>query len=168
MGASPSMAVLLFAFGISLITGVAFGIVPAWISTRVDPVEALPGANRSTRQAGSLPRKTLVILQAVLSLGYKPAQLELLYRRIHDSLESIPGVSSVDACLYSRQNGDSWNDRVFVEGRPAPGPADDNGSSWDRVTAEYFETIGNPIVKGRPISERDTATPPHVAVINQA
>jgi predicted permease len=205
ISASPSMPVLLFAFGISLVTGVAFGIAPAWMATRVDPVEALRGANRSTRQ-GSLGRKTLVILQAALSLvllsasglltaalrslerqdfgfeqagrsvvnidpvlaGYKPAQLESLYRRIHDSLMSIPGVSSVDSCLYTPQSGDSWNDSIFVEGRPAPGPKDDNRSSWDRVTAGYFETIGNPVVKGRPISERDTAASPHVAIVNQA
>ncbi len=41
ISASPSMPVLLFAFGVSLITGVAFGIAPAWMATRVDPIEAL-------------------------------------------------------------------------------------------------------------------------------
>src|SRR5450432_1857880 len=171
IGASPSMPVLFFAFGISLITGVAFGIAPAWMATRADPVEALRGANRSTRQ-GSLPRQTLVVLQAALSLvllsasglltaalrnlehqdfgfeqdrrtvvnidpvlaGYRPAQLESLYRGIHDSLASIPGVSSVASCLYSPQSGDRWNDSIYVEGRPAPGPTDDNSSSWDRIT----------------------------------
>jgi predicted permease len=205
ISASPSMPVLFFAFGISLITGMAFGIAPAWMATRVDPVEALRGANRSTRRS-SLGRKTLVVLQAALSLvllsaaglltaalrnlehqdfgfeqdrrtvvnidpvlaGYKPAQLDSLYRRIHDSLMSIPGVASVDSCLYTPQSGDSWNDGIYVEGRPAPGPKEDYSSSWDRVTAGYFETIGNAIVKGRPISERDTATSPHVAVINEA
>src|SRR5947208_437610 len=68
ISASPSIPVLLFAFGISLIIGVIFGIAPAWMTTHIDPVEALRGANRSTRDAGSLPRKTLVILQAALSL----------------------------------------------------------------------------------------------------
>ncbi|HXB72635.1 MAG TPA: ABC transporter permease [Candidatus Acidoferrales bacterium] len=205
ISASPSIPVLLFAFGISLITGVAFGMAPAWMATRVDPVEALRGANRATRPA-SLGRKTLVVLQAALSLvllsaaglltaalrnlehqdfgfeqvgrtvvnidpvlaGYKPAQLDSLYRRIHESLGSIPGVSSVDSCLYTPQSGDSWNDSIFVEGRAAPGPKDDYSSSWNRVTAGYFATIGNPIVKGRPISGRDTAASPHVAVINEA
>ena len=55
--ASPSLPVLLFAFGVSLIAGVAFGIAPAWMATRVDPIEALRGASRSTARAGSLPRK---------------------------------------------------------------------------------------------------------------
>src|SRR5205814_1658463 len=59
--ASPSMPVLLFAFVISLATGVAFGIGPAWMAVRVDPIEALRGAGRATPRAGLLPRKTLVV-----------------------------------------------------------------------------------------------------------
>jgi predicted lysophospholipase L1 biosynthesis ABC-type transport system permease subunit len=66
--ASPSMPVLLFAFATSLLTGVAFGIAPAWMATRVDPIEALRGASRSTTRAGLLPRKTLVVFQVALSL----------------------------------------------------------------------------------------------------
>ncbi len=203
---SPSLPVLLFAFVISLITGVAFGIAPAWLATRVDPMEALRGANRSTSRSGSLPRKTLVILQAALSLvvlsasglltaalrnlesqnfgfeqdrrtivnfdpqlaGYRSEQLTALYRRLHDSLASIPGVSSVALCSYSPQSGDSWNDAIFVDGHPAPGPKESISSSFDRVTAGYFEAIGNPIVRGRSISDHDTATSRHVAVVNEA
>ena len=66
--ASPSVPVLLFTFVTSLVTGIAFGIAPAWMATRVDPIEALRGANRSTARTGSLARKTLVVFQAALSL----------------------------------------------------------------------------------------------------
>jgi predicted permease len=66
--ASPSMPVLAFAFVIALVTGVAFGVAPAWMATRTDPIEALRGASRATARSGSLPRKTLVVLQAALSL----------------------------------------------------------------------------------------------------
>ena len=71
-------------------------------------------------------------------------------------------------CLYSPQAGGGWGAGVWVDGQSAPGPKDDNVASWNRVTAGYFDVIGNPIVKGRGISEQDTAASRHVAVINEA
>jgi len=66
---SPSLPVLGFAFLLSLVTGVVFGIVPAWITSHSDPAEALRGLNRSTRDRASLPQKSLIVFQAALSLG---------------------------------------------------------------------------------------------------
>src|SRR5258707_14152998 len=100
--------------------------------------------------------------------GYRTDQLSPLYWRIHDSIASIPGVSSVALCQYSPLSGGGWGDGVWVDGRPAPGPMDDNSAAWDRVTAGYFDVIGTPIVKGRGISEQDTAISRHVAVISEA
>ena len=206
ISASPSMPVLLFAFGVSLITGIAFGAAPAWMSTRVDPMEALRGDSRSTARTGTLPRKTLVVFQAALSLvllsasglltaalhnlehqdfgfeqdrrsvvnfdarlaGYGPEQLTPLYRRINDSLSDIPGVSAVALCIYSPLSGNNWGSGVWVDGHPAPGPNDDDFAFWNRVTAGYFSVIGNPILRGRGITEQDTSTSHHVVVINQA
>jgi predicted permease len=68
INASPSPAVLGFAFGLSLLTGLIFGVAPAWITSHADPAEALRGANRSTRDSSSLLQRSLVILQAALSL----------------------------------------------------------------------------------------------------
>ncbi len=68
ISASPSVPVLGFAFLVSLLTGVLFGVVPAWFASHSDPAEALHGANRSTREASTLSQKLLVIGQAALSL----------------------------------------------------------------------------------------------------
>jgi predicted permease len=100
--------------------------------------------------------------------GYRTDQLPRLYRRIHDSIASIAGVSSVALCLYSPLSGGEWGSGVFVDGQPPPGPADDYFAAWNRVTAGYFEVIGNPIIRGRDISEADTSASRNVAVINEA
>ena len=68
ISANPSLAVLVFTFGISLLSAVLFGIAPAWITSRVNPVESLRGAKRSTPDSTALPQQLLVILQAALSL----------------------------------------------------------------------------------------------------
>ncbi|HEV2686901.1 MAG TPA: FtsX-like permease family protein, partial [Bryobacteraceae bacterium] len=64
---APSWPVLGFAFLLSLVTGIVFGVAPAWITSHANPIEALRGAGRSTRDRTSLPRKALVVLQVALS-----------------------------------------------------------------------------------------------------
>jgi predicted permease len=203
--ASPSIPVLLFAFAIALVTGVVFGIAPAWISARVDPIEALRGASRATQHQGVAPRKALVVLQTAVSLillssaglltavlqrlqsqnlgfetsnrlvashnprlaGYRTSQLPALYARIRNSIANLPGVESVALCLYSPPNG-GWGARVWLDGSPVAGPAYDNSANWDRVGAGYFEVVGTRVVRGRGVSEKDTASSRKVAVVNQA
>ena len=66
--ATPSLPVLAFTFGASLLTGILFGVAPAWMTARADPADALRGAHRSTTQGGGWAQKSLVVVQASLSL----------------------------------------------------------------------------------------------------
>jgi len=68
IGASPSPLVIAFACGLSLITGVLFGVAPAWIAAQAQPAEALRTGSRTTSSGTSLLQRSLVILQAALSL----------------------------------------------------------------------------------------------------
>ncbi|MGH9453495.1 MAG: FtsX-like permease family protein, partial [Terriglobia bacterium] len=68
ISAQPSLPVLGFAFLLSLVTGIVFGVGPAWITSRSDAAEALRGAGRSTRDRSSLAQKPLVVLQVALSV----------------------------------------------------------------------------------------------------
>jgi predicted permease len=67
--ATPSLQVLAFAFGVSLLTGMLFGGAPAWMTAHADPIDALRGANRSTRHSGLWTQKSLVVAQAAISLA---------------------------------------------------------------------------------------------------
>ena len=204
--ASPSVPVLLFALGISLLTGILFGVAPAWMTSHAEPVEALRGANRSSGQKTRWPQKALVIGQAAISLvlltaaallaqslrnlehqsfgfetrnhymasvdpklaGYKPEQLDLLYRRLLERLRRIPGVKAVSAATYAPMSGDSWNEGIFVQGKPAPRAEDNYSATWTRVTPGFFESLDNRILMGRPITAQDTLNSPRVAVVNEA
>jgi len=204
--ASPSLVVLGFAFVLSLFTGVIFGIVPAWITSHSDPAEALHGINRSTRDRASLPQKSLIVIQAALSLvllvgaglmtqtlrnlqhqnfgiqtanryvfhfdpmgaGYGLDRISALSEQMEREFSALPGVESVGLALYSTLEGDNWGEGVYVEGRPAPNPGEHNGASWDRVSPHFFETIGQPVLRGRGFTEHDTAASLKVAVVNQA
>jgi predicted permease len=66
--ASPSLIVIGFAFGLSLVTGILFGVAPAWMAAQAKPVEALRSGTRTTAAGASWLQRGLVVLQAALSL----------------------------------------------------------------------------------------------------
>jgi predicted permease len=68
IAASPSLPVLGFALAVSVVTGIVFGLAPAWVTSHSDPAEAPRGVNRSTRDRSSLPQRSLIVFQAALSL----------------------------------------------------------------------------------------------------
>jgi predicted permease len=66
--AGPSLSVLEFACGLSLLTGVVFGVAPAWIASQAGPIDALRSGTRTTVMRASLLQRGLVVLQVGLSL----------------------------------------------------------------------------------------------------
>jgi predicted permease len=204
--ATPSWTVLLFTFGLSMLTGVIFGTAPAWMTSHAEPVDALRGARGTTGTRVQWPQRALVITQAAMSLAllsaaamlgnslrnlehqnfgfdsngryvafidptlanYKPEQLNLLYQRLTERLSAIPGVRKVSAVLYAPISGDNWNTGVLIEGKPDPSAKDHYGASWVRTTPGLFETLGSPILMGRPITDEDRSDTRNVAVVNEA
>ena len=66
--AYPSMPVLGFAIGLSLLTGILFGVAPAWIAAQAQPADALRTGSRTSGTGASLLQRGLVVLQVGLSL----------------------------------------------------------------------------------------------------
>ncbi len=204
--ASPSLPVLAFTFAVALLTGILFGVAPAWVTAKSAPADALRGAGRGNTGRAGWAQKSLVIAQAALSLvllsaaglltqslhnmhnqsfgfetpnryilhidpqmaGYKPEQLDALYRQLHDTISAIPGVAQVSFSMYSPMEGDNWGETVFIEGQPAPPPdSNQNGCSWVRVSPGYFETLGTKVVEGRSFKDSDSQAAQHVGVVNK-
>jgi macrolide transport system ATP-binding/permease protein len=68
ISASPSPLVIGFAFVLSLVTGILFGLAPALMAARTQPAEALRSNARTTAHGASFLQRALVVLQAALSL----------------------------------------------------------------------------------------------------
>lgn len=66
--AAPSWPVLLFTLAVSVLTGVLFGIAPAWMTSHTEPADALRGAGRSIGAGRSWAQKSLVIAQISVSV----------------------------------------------------------------------------------------------------
>ena len=66
--ANPSLEVIGFAFALSVVTGILFGVAPAWITASANPADALRSGTRTTATGASLLQRGLVVLQAALSL----------------------------------------------------------------------------------------------------
>jgi predicted permease len=203
--ARPSLAVLGFAFGMALVTGLLFGTAPAWFAARTNPAVVLHGAGRSTRDSRALPQKTLVVVQAALSVvlltgaglltrslmkmehqnfgfetdhrvslrvngpfsAYSSEKLDATYRALEERLKRIPSVEGVALAMYTPFTN-NWDAMVARQGQGKIDVNGDNASSWDRVSAGYLELMGQRILRGRSISEHDTASTPNVAVVDEA
>ena len=51
--ATPSLAVMGYAFGVAMATGILFGVAPAWIASQARPADASAGGSRGRRSAGA-------------------------------------------------------------------------------------------------------------------
>jgi macrolide transport system ATP-binding/permease protein len=200
--ARPSGVVLAFAFGISLLTGILFGVAPAWITSNANPADALRSGTRTTTSGASLLQRSLIVLQSALALvllvgagmfiqslnklrnidlklnatnryiihfnpqaaGYSPAQVEALYRIIEDRFHTIPGVQKVGISSNTPMEANNTGDGVQIQGQPFL----NDGASWVRGNAEYFDSVGTRVLMGRGFTTRDTSTSPAVAVVNES
>jgi predicted permease len=99
--------------------------------------------------------------------GYSIDRLPPLFRQIEDRFSSQPGVSHVGMGLYSPLEGDNWGECVIQQGHPAPQPGDKCGSTWDRVSNHFLDSIGVPVLRGRGFNDGDTATSQQVVLVNQ-
>ncbi len=97
---------------------------------------------------------------------YSQPKLDAMYRELQDRLAQIPGVARAAVAQYAPLQ-DNWGEFVIRQGHGMPNIDEPAGSSWDHVNAGYLETMGQKIVRGRSITEQDTATTQRIAVVDE-
>jgi predicted permease len=98
---------------------------------------------------------------------YSQPKLAALYRQLEERLVHLPGVQGAGLALYNPLT-DNWGEMILVEGHPAPKMSEESGASWDRVSADYLQNLGIPVLRGRAFTAADNETTAPVAVVNQA
>jgi predicted permease len=88
-----NLPVLLFAFGISLVVGVGFGLAPALKGSRVDTQRSLKAGERGSTQIHTRSQNALVIVQMALTLVLLVGS-GLLLRTIRDLWSVYPGFNT--------------------------------------------------------------------------
>jgi predicted permease len=86
------------------------------------------------------------------------------FRELVARVEALPGVksASVSTGLPFENTHDNG---VVLRGRPA---SEYFGADYDFVTAEHFQTMAIPLLKGRTFTATDSENKAHVAIVSQA
>jgi macrolide transport system ATP-binding/permease protein len=204
--ATAAAPVLAFAFVVSLLTGVIFGVMPAWISSRAHPADALRSSGRTTHEPSSLPQRALAVFQMAVSVllvaaafvsarslrnlerqnvgfatvgryvaqidpkgaGYNIDELPALYQKMEDAFSASPGVVNVSFSRYVPLAGYLWGGCVVRQGYSAPRQGERCFSSSDRVSPQFLDSIGVPILRGRGFTAADVSGGQSVVIVNEA
>jgi predicted permease len=98
---------------------------------------------------------------------YSDAKLRALYRQLEDRLNRLPGVQGSGMALYNPLT-DNWGELIMVAGHPPAKMSGESGASWDRVSANYLQNLGMPVLRGRHFTAADNETGAAVAIVNEA
>src|SRR5438876_156495 len=109
-----------------------------------------------------------VVVDMLRPLGaYTPPKLAALYRAVEEHLNRLPGVQGAGLALYNPLT-DNWGELIMVAGHPPAKLNEQSGASWDRVSANYLQNLGMPILRGRSFTTADNETTAPVAIVNEA
>jgi macrolide transport system ATP-binding/permease protein len=100
--------------------------------------------------------------------GYAVDSLNGIYHEIEDRFSALPGITRVSFARYLPLEGNEWGSCVILQGHAAPGPRDKCNSDWDRVSANFLDSVGVPVIRGRGFSQNDENGGAGVVIVNQA
>jgi putative ABC transport system permease protein len=200
------VTVLMFVTAISLVTGLLFGLAPAWQAARSHVSEVLKEGSRSVATSGGRwVRSGLLIAEVALSIvllvgatlllrsfarltgvdpGFRAENVlafcvalpRMAYPEDHHrstffntllaKLEARPEISSAGMVQTLPMRG-GYVLSFEIRGRAKPKPGEEPSANHRVVSADYFKTLGIPLIRGRAFTNRDTEKAPMVAVIDQ-
>src|SRR5213594_2573349 len=198
--------VLGFTLGVSLLTGLVFGLVPALHLSKIQLTESLKegrgagGGARRNRVRGVLvvaelafavvllvgaglliqslwrlqhvspglqPQNILTFNVSLPDVRYPSEKQARFYGDLMTRVQSLPGVQSASAVLPLPLSGDRFSISFQIDGRPVA-PKDQPSADLFISEANYFRTMGIPMVKGRDFDERDEHKSTPVIIVTES
>jgi predicted permease len=98
---------------------------------------------------------------------YNPQTGRIFYDECLARVQAVPGVRSAALSQSLPIEGSYWDSVFTVADKPAPSRANLPASDYLRVSANYFETMGIRLLRGRWFNAADTPESTPVAVINE-
>jgi putative ABC transport system permease protein len=139
---------------VMLVIGAGLLIKSFWLLERVDP--------------GFKAERVLSADLILPGQKYKePTDINNFYHQLVEQLSTLPGVESA-TIAYDPPLKSNWIDSFEIEGRVAPAEERSQSANFIAVGADYFNTVGAHIVKGRSFTPQDDAEHPGAAIVNEA
>ncbi len=202
------LPVMGFALGLSVLTGVLFGLAPALQVSQAELNKNLKeGGRSSTGGANRLQlRNLLVIGELALALllltsagllarsflalqgvdpGFnpqslvttkinldetnypKPQQQTAFFQNVLERIRVVPGVKAASVVAAMPMSGSNMILSFTVQEHPPLKPEQQPSTGFNAVSADYFKTMGIPLIRGRGFTAFDREGSPKVAVISQ-
>ena len=156
------LVVVQIAFSLALLTAAALFIRGAGKAASVD-TGLRPGAS--------------FVLEVDASLaGYEPKRAQELYRNVNQRLAALPGVEHASISSVVPFGMFEVSRKIQRAGlHPGPDAKPTSAAdglafetAWNSVGADYFSTVGLPVVRGRAFTEAEATQPgPKVAIIDE-
>ena len=196
--------VFLFAFGVTLLVGLALGLVPSWQASRGDLQSSLQEGSQRVAGSHQKIRQSFVVVEVGLALLLL-VTTGLLFHSIRRLLAVPPGFDASNLIsLQVQTNGRRYDDErvsnqffaqaleavhqvpgvtaaAFTSQLPLSGDLDVYGAQFEdddpeiaypayryAVTADYFDTLGIPLRRGRLLDAHDTEKTPPVVLISES
>jgi putative ABC transport system permease protein len=197
-------SIVLFTFGLSLVTGVIFGLIPALQASNPQLHATIKEGGQSSVGAGRRRlRNAIVVAEIALALvllvgaglmmksltnmlkispGFQTenlltfnvsllaakyqndGQIVNMDAQMIERIESLPGVQGAGLVGSLPLMGGNTT-RFYVEGKPQPAPGEETEANLRSVSANYFQTLGVPLLQGRYFNDNDNN--PNLVIINK-
>jgi predicted permease len=123
--------------------------------------------NLTTIDLGFQPARVIAVKLDPAADNRSAADLSTMFDEILQRIRDLPGVDVASLALTIPEGGTAISTPVSVPGyTPKPVRGDDI-VTFNFVSPHYFETLGQPIIRGRDFNEHDNGKSALVAIVNE-